>query len=413
MNSIIDNLKAFNVYINGGSSRALKKELKYYNNNLDELKINFHKTIIAHDEDVLEQVQALLTNLNIPKAQWPRYIKQKNIYQFLEKLNRRGFIQIVYILQLIDEKTQFSRIKLAGLSFGALSLGVGSLFIPELKGLRIALQSFILSVFSLPVLSLISKTISTAYYLYTNHSDKKKTSASRWQDNAFILAGFAVNVIGYLIWIILAGSVTPLMAALFLFASFLNVAKEIISLGQYAIKYKNREPIPTTDNLNIYRTYVRNEYNYFRQRNAVFIELVAAVLLVGVMAIGSFVPGGAVVTICTLLAIAAIALVKKFLLARNEKIIRERLQSQLEHVKEVEDKLKAAPQLNKQPADDLDLDTYIVPENESEPKPGRSSAVSTTNYLLVKKVRFLLWRSPKPDCVAIPLQVLSPPTPRS
>ncbi|WP_419420379.1 hypothetical protein ACNVED_03500 [Legionella sp. D16C41] len=405
MKTIVNNLKAINEYIKGGDSEALKNELSYYDQRLNELKINFREVIITEDGEVIEQITILLANLNIPKAQWPNYIKKKNIYQLLEQLNQRGFIQIAYIQQLIDEKLQISRVKLFAAGTGVATVLLSSLFIPELIMVRLALQSFILSIFSLPVLGLIGKVFSTAYFLYDNYADQKKTLIKRLEDNGFVLAGFVVNLTAYILWIIAASPMTPLVASLFVLASLLNVAKEIISLSHFAIKYKYyREPIPTEANVDLYRSYVRNEYSYLKQRNAVFINLMAAILLVGIMASWSFVPSGIIVTICAFTALAIVALVRKYSLNKNEKVIGKQLQAQLAHLNEVENDLKQNVDF-KEVAESNAIE-LVDRKSISSPAPVPvKPAIEKSPYLIVKKVNFLFWRHHN---IEIPLPVSTP-----
>ncbi|WP_131780988.1 hypothetical protein [Legionella gresilensis] len=403
MKSVLDNLKAFNNYIKGDRADVVKNELAYYTYNLDALRVNFKEIIITDDEEIVEQVQNILANLNIPKSQWSSYIKGKNLYQFLEKLNRRGFIQISYILQLIDEKTQISRKKLTLAGFGALMIFLSSLFIPQLVTVRLALQSFILSTFSLPVLGLISHVFSTGYYLYNNHTDTKRTVLKRLHDNGFVVASFLVNFVAYVLWIIAASPMTPLIGGLFILASVLNVAKELISLGHYAIKYIAREALPTTLDLNLYRSHIRNEYSYFNRRNSTFINLIAAILIVGIMAAWSFLPSGIILSVGTFVAIGIVALVKKLILDKSEKIIRERLQLQLQHINEVEEKLTSRTPLTEELGHQIVKE--VKKEQQKEEFTERSKASdtnSTSTYLLVKKLKFLFWQ--RPENITIPFK---------
>ncbi|MGQ3888162.1 hypothetical protein ACQUW5_03895 [Legionella sp. CNM-1927-20] len=403
MKSVLDNLKAFNNYIKGGSADAVKNELDYYKYNLDLLRSNFREVIITDDEEVVEQVQNILANLNIPKSQWLSYIRRKNLYQFLEKLNRQDFIQITYILQLIDEKTQISKKKLTLAGFGALMIFLSSLFIPQLITVRLALQSFILSTFSLPLLGLISNVFSTGYYLYNNHTDTKRSVLKRLHDNGFVFAGFTVNFIAYVLWIIAASPMTPLIGGLFILASVLNVAKELISLGHYALKYISREALPITTDFNLYRSHIRNEYSYFNQRNSTFINLVAAILIVGIMAAWSFLPSGIILSIGTFVAIGIVALVKKIILDRSEKVIRERLQLQLQHVNEVEEKLTTKKPFTKELSLEIEKDARWNKQKETfAEQPEVSYTNSAPTYLLVKKLKFLFWQ--RPENIEIPLQ---------
>ncbi|STX50677.1 Uncharacterised protein [Legionella busanensis] len=410
MKSVLDNLKVFNNYIKGERADVVKNELAYYKYNLDALKINFKEVIITDDEDIVEQVQNILANLNIPKSQWPSYIKRKNLYQFLEKLNRRGFIQISYLLQLIDEKTQIRKKNLTLAGFGALMIFLSSLFIPQLVAVRLALQSFILSTFSLPLLGLISKVFSTGYYLYNNHTDTKRTLLKRLHDNGFVVASFIVNFVAYVLWIIAASPMTPLIGGLFILASVLNVAKELFSLGHYAIKYIARDALPTTLDLNLYRSHIRNEYSYFNRRNSAFINLVAAILIVGIMAAWSFLPSGIILSVGTFVAIGIISLVKKLILDRSEKIIRDRLQLQLQHINEVEEKLTTKTPLTNLLSQEIVKEVRKEQQRESAAHSRVNDANSTPTYLLVKKLKFLFWQRPENITIPFNTNTLAPPS---
>lgn len=304
--------------------------MKIYNRRPVKLNRNFHLITIDSDDEVIKGIKTILKNLNIPECHWDRYFGlDLTVYEFLVTLSRDGHHQINDILELIDEKTSLG--KLEFVLGGFLSTVIIGLLLstPAFSNVLAVLKSFLTSVTGLPVLGLIYTSITALYSLYKNQFDHRKPLLNRFRDNFFLLANTTLNMVAYGLWIVAATAMTPVIGGLFVAASAVDVVKEIFCLTQEYLQYKNRPPIPESDPLTIHQTHARHVFGYAKHRNALIINLVSAVFLVGIMAAWCFVPGGIFVTIAAVAAIAIVYTAKTLILKANEKIMRERLQGKL------------------------------------------------------------------------------------
>ncbi|WP_131796085.1 hypothetical protein [Legionella lansingensis] len=307
--------------------------MRYYNYRLDELKTNYHGTRIHSDPQILAKVKALLNRLNIPPSNWEKYLNL-TLYELLLKLNREEHPQISYILKLIDNKTAIRKLTLfiygGTFIFFVASILSAPVFAPVLSALGILLTS----ARGLPVLGLAYTVISSAVIFYQNQVDAKRTLLNRIHDNFILLVKSSLNITGYIFWMIAATPMTPLVAGLFVAASAVDVIKEITDLTQSYSKHKNRPSIHESSQLLIHQTYARNEYGFRKHRNALIINLITSILLLGIMAAWCFLPPALILTVGSVVAIGVVFGIKCLLHKFNEARVREQLQIELSKIEQ-------------------------------------------------------------------------------
>lgn len=370
MHNLVNDLAHFEIYLKGGGTSELKSYLKYYDKRLEELKINYHQTLINTIPDVENNVKNLLKNLSIPPCQWKDYLNL-TVYNLLLKLHRESHPQIAYLLNLLDEKQPPSKFRIL-LGIGVVLAFFSLIAFPQMQGVLLSLEALLTSVIGLPILGLIYNLSSTFYYFYQTQTDAKKVLFSRLQDNFFLLASTVINVTAYSFWIAAATPMTPLVAGLFVAASIVNVVKEIASLVQEYVKFRNLPHIQNPSALLVHQTHLRQIHGFNKHRNVLLINLATSVLLVGVMAAWCFIPGGLIVTLGALASIGLLYGLKHFALKQNDKRTRDALQKQLKAAEEEYDLIQLAELSPVSPAlsqltPQLNLEKTVIPEVNERP----------------------------------------------
>lgn len=333
MYSLHLSLKEFEKYVNGSSSNSLKKCMTFYDDKEKILKRDFHQTNISANDEIIADINQLLKSLNIPASQWHKYDKNLSIYHFLLKLAQEGYSQIDYIIELIDKKTRLSKLDL--FIGGTLSTFILACLVAQpavYSIIEAVIQALLASTVGIPIIALFFTLGSTLFNAYQNHTNKKITFINRLRDNFFLFMESTIKTVGYGFLIAAGGTMIPVVACLFVLEALVSVVKEMYSLLQYYIQYKTSPPINESDNLNIHRAYARRVFGYEKHRNELLINITAALILVGIMAVACFVPGGLYITIASLAAIALVYVVKTAVSKINDIILRNRLQHQLEEL---------------------------------------------------------------------------------
>lgn len=326
LHSLILSLNEFESYIKGNSSRSLKKFMKSYDKRRPLLDRNFKHTKITNPA-IIEHIKSILVSLNIPENQWDKYfLSNLTVYSFMQKLSREGYIQATYIVELIDKKTAIKTENI--ILFGLVALAVIGSFLLT-PGVITLLQVILACAFTIPIASLVFSLITTAYYTYLNVVDHKRPVFNRVRDIFFDFAKSAFTIIGYGILFSSSAVMSPLVAGFFVLSSVLDVVKEVFCLIQETAQYKINKPLCDKDELNNERAYIRHRIAYRTHRNALIINLAAAVLFVGIMAVSSFIPGIFMLSIALTVSLVAVHVVKYIALRINEEVMRERLQKQL------------------------------------------------------------------------------------
>ena len=390
--SLTNSLKEINKFIKGGDYSALEQHMTGYARHLIKFRRDFYIITLfsgkdyesnqtptldstadnKHDNSALiEQLELLLTNLNIPRHRWGRYLNSQNtVYNLFCQLNAdleiKGNIQLHTLIKLIDKKKEADKRYILILGGGVFILSVLLMFSPALLGV-IALAKLILaSAIALPAMGLIYTVGEAAYLAYQNHFDQKRSLFNRLRDNSFLFLNTALNISAYAVWLAGGAIMTPVAAILFVVASVVEVIKEIFITAQDYIQYKTNSSSLVQD-LNSQQEQARLEMAYYQHRNAAIIKTLGAVLLLGVVVAMNFVPGGIFVTLAAVAAMIVIHQVKKLILNYNENKMRDRLQSglfRLEQEYEKENKMELVSD-GLGITSSLEKDAIIQPENLS------------------------------------------------
>jgi len=338
-------LDQFVIYTKGGSSESLKRHLRNYNQRPELLIRNFKLTAI-NNPAIIEQIKSLLECLGIPKNKWKNYFDLNlTIYVFLQKLSQEGHVQVTYILSKIDEITE---IKKSHLILGASFLGTLGLLLaaPFFPSLLLIIGGFLSLAVTFPILGLLFSIGVAAYQICNNLVDKKNPFFDRARDISFRIVKFSLTVIAYSLLIAKAVVMTSLAAAFFLFSTLLDVVKEVLCLVQESLRYNNKQTMEEADPLTSNRTSIRHEFRYKKHRDAAIINLLATIVLVGILMTGWFVPGF-LVTVGLAAAMILTQGIKYLALRKNEQLKRERLQEQLNEAEKRHFKAKSQEFENK------------------------------------------------------------------
>ncbi|MFI4918265.1 MAG: hypothetical protein ACHP65_01775 [Legionellales bacterium] len=331
--SLISSINQFNTYVSGGKPDDLQHYMGLYKNR--KIAINKHFCLITIDSNdaLIAGISALLKNLNIPKNEWGRYFGFKlTVYDLLVELKKQGHHQIDYILELIDGQLVFS---MEEWLFIGVTLAIPAVIAVATTSIVALVQEAVTVVITLPVAGLFYHGVIALYDLSQDYFDKKKTTFVKIRDGFFVLAHFTVTATGYGIWMTAAATtMSPLIATLFVAASAIDVMKEVFCLIQNHIEDKNRPEVHDDDPLLTHKAHARLEFGFIKHRNAALINLVAALLFVGLMAAWCFVPGGMLVSVVLIVAIVTVHAIKKYLQKCNDSYIREQVATELKRVEE-------------------------------------------------------------------------------
>ncbi|KTD18307.1 APC family permease [Legionella jordanis] len=331
--TLSDDLSCILEYLSGADSHLLKAHFEYYSERSYELKRNYHHIIILKNPELERKTKDILRNLNIPEAQWQQYLSL-SMYKLLQKLNREGHPQIDYILELIKRKTWKRFLPWLLAAIGGIIVLAALLFSPPLAPLLQWLEEILTSVIGLPVLGFSFTVLSTVFLLVQNQTDSKRKLFKRNQDSIFLLLGAGINCAAYVLWIMIAAPMPPLVAVLSVMASGMDVIKELFNIGQEYFRFHNRLKIHESTKMLEHQAYARHVYGFNKHRNALLINLASSLLLLGIMAAWCFLPPGLILTIAAVSAICLVYTLKRFFLKANESRARAILQEELRFIKQ-------------------------------------------------------------------------------
>lgn len=314
-------LENFKHYMYGGSPEALKKFMKRYDRHANQLVQNCDTQI--DNLRIKPIIENILFDLEIPQERWAHYFKRSlSIYEFLVRLYLEGFIQIGYIIKLIDQKIKTPRwiLALGGFFMGLYTVSMFST--PALLSMWQISKNFLLSGMGLPILGVFSTCLMTLVCLYKNAKDSKKSKFNRWRDYMFILSYALLSLLGSAVWIASGVAVNPVVALLFTAAAFIDVVKELFWLGQEYWRYHYHPERFLLKKIN----HIRHKFSYRKHRNAAMINIFAASLIVGVMITWCVSPPSIYLTLGALTAFVLVYTVKAILVAINDYRMRNLLQ---------------------------------------------------------------------------------------
>lgn len=328
--TVVRSLIQFDTYIRGGSTKSLKRYMRYYDNRIDALNQDF-KSIVIDDESVKKHIKLMLTNLGVSKYQWDKYFGHDlTVYDFLLMLGQAGHLQMAYLVRVIDRKERVSRMAIATGILLPAGIVASVLCSPPMKEVLESVRAFFASADSLPILGIVKTSISSAINLYRIFSNTTQSLFNRMRDATFVVAKAAINYVGYALWLASAVTMTPVVATLFAVSSFLDVAKEVFCLVQEVVQHNRAPAICEGDELNTTRNRIRHEIGYKTHLYAAIINLVTVVAVVGIMAAWTFAPGGIFVALACVAALAIVYAIQYFALRENRRVMRDELQNKLE-----------------------------------------------------------------------------------
>lgn len=331
LRSLTSSLDMFIDYIQGESLESLTEHIKCYDRHPVRFNRDFRLISIVH-EQISEKIKKILAILNIPQNRWDDYLKSNTVYDFLEQLSKDGHDQINDILKVLD--TKFSLSKLEWILGGIFSATIIAVIFsnPALSGVVAVLKEFVTSAIGLPILSVIYTGAFAIYSVSQNQLDNRKPLFNRFRDGFFLLANSILNLVAYGLLIGASAVMAPVAGVLFVAASAVDVVKEIFTLIQGYIQYKNEMSLPEGNPLVIEQSRARREFGYAKHRNALLINMVTSMFLAGIIAVSCFIPGGVFVSIACVAAMGLVYTAKTIANSQNEEIMRVGLQKELKNL---------------------------------------------------------------------------------
>ena len=329
-------LKLFNNFINGGRTRAFRKPLKVYDNNLEQLDMDFHQTSID-DPKVQDYIATILESLCVPRKKTLEYLNSKlTVYKFLQELSKDGHIQANYFLEIIDKKTKISKLTL--FTGGMISAGFAGCLLanPLLSGVLESIVGFVKSPSGIPILSALCSTGMAAYGIYTILSDGKSPEYNRVRDLTFTILKSVVSLTAQALLIASSVTLMPIVASLAIaslciLSSVINVCKELFSLVQELVQ-QNKPDVDGHSPFYLHRAYLRHEIASITHRNAAIINFLTAVAVIAVTTASVLAPGGPLLIAGVLMSYALIYGLQYYMLKANDKIMREKLQDGVRNI---------------------------------------------------------------------------------
>ena len=157
--------------------------------------------------------------------------------------------------------------------------------------------------------------------------DEEDSIWLRFKHRLFALSSSATNLTAYIL-ILAAAATGPIIATLFVIASFLLVIQELVYLASHPrpkIEQSNqKESLLTLLNAN--QVHARNELDYDRRKNEIWINLAVAVALTVLVAIWCFVPGGVLLAVPVLATMGIVYLLQHQALQRIEQEAKRQLE---------------------------------------------------------------------------------------
>lgn len=367
MQCLNNTLVEFNHYINGGSPKRLKHYMHYYKDNLFEL--NQHCNRAINHASIIKQIHQILSDLAIPPARWDDYFHPPlAVYDFLLKLHRQGYIQIGYILRLINNKLSTPKwVYITAILFIS-GLTVVLLSKSSLALLFTIVQSFITSPIGYPILGIILSLGLALFNLYHSINNHSKPKVVRIRDIIFTLMYTALNILGYSLLIKAQIAMTPLVASIFIMGSFLDVVKESLALAQGYWRYHYGSGGKGVG----YLYSVRNKYSFIKHRNAALINLAVAATIVMIMIVWCVMPANIAITIAAIVLMTVLYSAKAGFSKLNEQQTRRRLQKEIKSTNTA----LAGPNIRFQTRDNIIQDIVFAVNSATDPERLRKQFIS-------------------------------------
>jgi hypothetical protein len=326
-------MKQFTAFINKEISEAdLHEHMKVYGDNAILRHSVFHQTAIDDHPELLAALKNLLSRLHIDPGKWAHYVGRKySLYDVLIKIKNihrhQTDLEIDLFIDLIENKAGF--LTRSVVFYTILILLVITFLVAFFPPALMIFHYLTNPAQGLPYLGFLFTTITTSYDFVSNLFEKKKSILERIYDAVFLGANFVLNSSAYILWIIAAAPMTPMIVALFVAASAVNVVKEVFYAYQIYSVYKQRPKMNANYSVEERQISMRLEGSYIKHRNAAILNFVASLVLLGLMSAWCLAPGGAPVVIGIVVVIIVVHLVRNFLHKWNEVRTRGKLARRL------------------------------------------------------------------------------------
>ncbi len=323
MQSLLDTLTSFNIYLTNEDDTALHKCMSYYANNSTAFERDFNTIPINANQRIERSVQALLIGLNIPEYQWGRYLGSSLTFNKLiielHEHNNKENLKLKLFNQLINDTRVRLREKNIALGF----------IIGDLVGFSVPIavrdegltyfQKLFATTWFIPIISIVGVCGYKGYDLYNNLTNKKTSYSQKIQDSCFLLVSVTLKIAAYMLLIIKLA-----------FCNVMDVLQEMATLMRI-ISEDNKKINSQTTDLSTLQKLTRDKMDYINHRNTALINMASAAVSVGIFAVWYFIPGILVVA-CVLIALGIVLLAQSQAKKYNEQILNTRLQHAFEEL---------------------------------------------------------------------------------
>lgn len=318
-----------NRYLETGSSLSLKR-LKpllhfYYIDHKDSFS---DYNIDSYDNTARRELLNIIHTLGKEEKDiFPEGFGKLTIEEFFFELCRKTHDPlIINVTSAIEnEKSKQKRLLItAGIFFGVSLAGLltNSFFRNLVQQILLNVTS---SVKAIPIVGFLVSTCLSMVRVWRTIADQKMTYFARLRQSMFILSVWLFNSVAYSLVISGINSI-PLVGFFFLMGSVMMVLNHSLSLARKLKQLKEQSLDKQQESLQDIHSRTRLSFGLEQQRNELIADVVTAVLMVGIVAVSSFVPGGFIVVLSCLTAIAFVNITQLVV----NKIIKERSERRLE-----------------------------------------------------------------------------------
>ncbi len=325
-------LTSFNTYLLSPEDEKFPRILDAYGDKNKKINRDFFTLTLDEHPELNPYISELLNNLNIDKLLWGRYIGAPiTVYQLLKELNQlldKKNQNLIAFIKQIDRKRGKAWTSLVLATMLGL-VGVEFL-VPFMTGVVDLIHQVVVAAVFVPSASLGYTAAVYFYSLYESLSSKKKVPLSELlRNNFFELAEAALKITAYsLVLAAVATTGSPLFLVLIIVGTGIQIIKELANFIHLQLKHK--PSVKDGDTLPEKQQKVREACDYLKRRNSLIINIVAAVVITGVVAASFLIPGGFFVAIGALVGLVIAHLLKSLAHRYNERYIAARLISDFE-----------------------------------------------------------------------------------
>jgi hypothetical protein len=338
--SVQRSLEALEAYLKGGTEQQLKAHLdERYGANLEPLVDHFFTPHVLK-----ESTRNFLRKLGIFVPEKPRNQEDPeeivSIYQLLEDSAAEGHTQLIPLLELLDEKKdQYKRFKHFAFLICAIALLVGLFLLsPSLPGL---LDGFITTSNSLLhnakkaifFIGISENFLAVLYSIRQIYNNPREHINNKDRDMIVSVAKTFLYLAAWGVWLLLKAGMAPVITAIFIFSSLLELAKELYCLyrgekndyenhkGKYQLAYNHYSQAQVN---------LRYDNEQKMHQSALKINACAAASEIAItLCWGFLASGGILVSVISIIAFAVVYAIQYYALQRNALAYRVRFQEEL------------------------------------------------------------------------------------